>query len=252
MFFHRQGKFETHLRRPKLPRVGPEPHHRRHCPLETVYLDRAVRQLRAQERWFRRSAGTRRPARMEHIGQTGSLRLDPGEIPPRRFRPLREGRFYVPAPGRAYDFEPSSGNPDLRLSLGTPPIERQQGPMAATQRLLRLTSSSPDFYVPDRPTRSNRRGYATVRPVVSEGGAVRRPPTTVSPARRSSSMRCRSGRSQTRRRRLLEDAPAASGLECPRLQGVRLFVSLDTRGKPSSRPPFTANGTILSPRRPHG
>ena len=107
VFFHRHGRNPgSHLREPKLPRLGPEPHHRRHRSLEHG-LSRprrpAVASLGTAD--FRRSPGPCRPARLGAHRPDRRLRLD--RI---RFRwpvpSATRGSDYVPAPGGlAYDFE---------------------------------------------------------------------------------------------------------------------------------------------------
>jgi hypothetical protein len=76
VFFHRQGEIRDRTfengARPKFPRVGTEPHHRRHCSLEHGYLDRAVRQLRAQGATVPEDLLAHvAPLGWEHIGLTG-------------------------------------------------------------------------------------------------------------------------------------------------------------------------------------
>ena len=118
------GNSRPHLRKPKLPRVGPEPHHSRHRPLEHG-LSRPCRSAvaRAGIDGSRRSVGARRTPRMGAHRSDRRLRLDRGE-PRRAVSAATGGSFYVPAPGRlAYDFEqivcgPLVAVPRPRLGAG--------------------------------------------------------------------------------------------------------------------------------------
>ena len=84
------------LREPEFPHVRLEPHYCRHRPLGTVYLDRAVRQLRAQGATVPDDLLAHvAPLGREHIALTGDYVWTEAN-PAAPFRPLREIRATFP------------------------------------------------------------------------------------------------------------------------------------------------------------
>ena len=92
MFFHRQGEIRDRTSKRKLSRVGPEPITAAIVHWNTVYLDRAVRQLRAQGATVPDDLLAHvAPLGWEHIGLTGDY-VWTETNPAAPFRPLREVR----------------------------------------------------------------------------------------------------------------------------------------------------------------
>jgi energy-coupling factor transporter ATP-binding protein EcfA2 len=129
VFFHSPGGTPgSHLRESELPRVGPEPHHGRHCALEHG-LSRPGRPAVACPGWDspRRSSGSRRPARMGAHWTDRGLRLDRAR-PQRTVSPATRGSCYVPgAGGLACSFEQIVRRPRDGEGRGMSDIKKAAG-----------------------------------------------------------------------------------------------------------------------------